>query len=72
MVRLYEVLDDPSVDKLYIIMEYVKNGSLLGKTSKTKSLSPSLLWKYFRDVLSGLHYCKYQIDDIAKCMSALE
>lgn len=54
VVRLYEVLDDPSVDKLYIIMEYVKAGSLLSKQAKT----PGQLWKYFRDVLSGLHYCK--------------
>lgn len=58
VVRLYEVLDDPSVDKLYMIMEYVKNGSLMSKLGKSKSIQPNLLWKYFRDTLSGLHYCK--------------
>jgi serine/threonine protein kinase len=31
IVNLIEILDDPSVDKLYIIMEYVKNGSLMRK-----------------------------------------
>ncbi len=31
VVNLIEILDDPSVDKLYIIMEYVKNGSLMRK-----------------------------------------
>lgn len=31
IVRLIEVLDDPNVDALYIVMEYVKNGPLLKK-----------------------------------------
>ena len=57
-MRLYEVLDDPSVDKLYIIMDYIKNGSLLTKLSKSKTFQTNILWKYFRDILSGLHYCK--------------
>lgn len=61
VVRLYEVLDDPSVDKLYIIMEYVKNGSLISKLGKSKSIQPIHLWKYFRDLIAGLHYCKYII-----------
>jgi [calcium/calmodulin-dependent protein kinase] kinase len=28
IVRLYEIIDDPDDDKLYIITELVKNGSL--------------------------------------------
>jgi serine/threonine protein kinase len=36
VVNLIEVLDDPTVDKLYIIMEFVKNGSLMNKLAKTK------------------------------------
>ena len=39
IVNLVEVLDDPSVDKLYIIMEYVKNGSLMKKTQKSKTVN---------------------------------
>lgn len=38
IVKLYEVLDDPMVDKLYIIMEYVKNGTLLSKIGKSKTI----------------------------------
>ena len=38
VVKLYEVLDDPSVDKLYIVMEYVKNGSLISKLGKSKTI----------------------------------
>jgi serine/threonine protein kinase len=50
------VLDDPSVDKLYIVMEYVKNGSLMSKLSKNKAMPPNIIWKYFRDIISGIHY----------------
>lgn len=49
-------MDDPTVDKLYIIMEYVKNGSLHSKVVKYGVLPPNSLWKYFRDILQGLHY----------------
>jgi [calcium/calmodulin-dependent protein kinase] kinase len=31
IVNLIEVLDDPAHDKLYIVMEYVANGSLMRK-----------------------------------------
>lgn len=56
MVRLFEVLDDPSVDKIYMIMELVKNGSLMSKLNKKGTIQANLLWKYFRDMLLGLHY----------------
>ena len=56
MVRLHEVLDDESVDKLYIIMEYVKNGSLGSAILKNKNIDVLTLWKYFRDMVSGLLY----------------
>lgn len=58
-MRLYEILDDPQVDKLYIIMEYISGGSLFDKLSKSKSdLHQQDLWQYFRQTLNGLHYCK--------------
>jgi serine/threonine protein kinase len=57
-VKLYEVLDDPHVDKIYIIMEYMKNGSLAAKINKAKTITPAVLWKYFRDIIAGTHYCK--------------
>lgn len=56
IVNLIEVLDDPSVDMLYIIMEYVANGSVIKKISTTKPISIQIIWKYFRDLISGLHY----------------
>eukprot|EP00349_Pseudokeronopsis_sp_Brazil_P008174 CAMPEP_0202967920 /NCGR_PEP_ID=MMETSP1396-20130829/12969_1 /ASSEMBLY_ACC=CAM_ASM_000872 /TAXON_ID= /ORGANISM="Pseudokeronopsis sp., Strain Brazil" /LENGTH=163 /DNA_ID=CAMNT_0049693551 /DNA_START=1008 /DNA_END=1499 /DNA_ORIENTATION=+ len=56
IVNLVEVLDDPKVDKLYIIMEYVANGSLMRKIQKNKNFSVQSSWKYFRDLILGLFY----------------
>lgn len=61
VVQLIEVLDDPTHDKLYIIMEYLPNGSLMKRLSKTKNTNLQLSWKYFRDLLSGLNYCKLPV-----------
>jgi len=58
VVRLIEVLDDPTHDRLYIIMEYLQNGSLMKKLSKTKTSNLPLSWKYFRDLILGLNYRK--------------
>jgi serine/threonine protein kinase len=35
LVRLVEILDDNQYDKLFLVMEYVKNGSLANKLQKT-------------------------------------
>lgn len=59
VVSLIEVLDDDSVDDLYIVMEYMKNGSLMQKMVKTKNFNLQMIWKYFRDLLTGLYYCKF-------------
>ncbi|CDW85374.1 protein kinase domain containing protein [Stylonychia lemnae] len=56
VVQLIEVLDDPTHDKLYIIMEYLPNGTLMKKLSKTKNSNLQLIWKYFRDLILGLNY----------------
>ncbi len=34
VVRLKEILDDAKIDNLYIVMEFVKNGSLQSKFNK--------------------------------------
>lgn len=31
MVKLYEVIDDPNNDKLYLVMEYVKRGAVMSR-----------------------------------------
>jgi [calcium/calmodulin-dependent protein kinase] kinase len=52
VVSLIEVLDDPAVDMLYIIMEYVENGSLMDKINRSKVPLPlPKIWKYFREII---------------------
>ncbi|KAM3139239.1 hypothetical protein pb186bvf_008649 [Paramecium bursaria] len=69
IVRLHEVIDDPEERKLYIIMDYVKKGSINSKTywkSEGKNIDgnniPKLeierLRRYIREFLLGLDYCK--------------
>ena len=31
IIKLYEVIDDPTNDKLYLVMDYMKKGSVLSK-----------------------------------------
>jgi len=32
VLRLYEVMDDPKVNKMYLVLEYCKNGDLMQMT----------------------------------------
>ena len=54
-MKLVEVLDDPKVDSLFIIMEFVKNGTLSDKINKG-DLSAKDASRYMRDLLQGLFY----------------
>lgn len=60
LVNLIEVIDDPSKDKLYIVLEYLEGGALLREStivlSPNELLSEGLAQSYFRDVVCGLHY----------------
>jgi 5'-AMP-activated protein kinase catalytic alpha subunit len=53
---LYEIIDDPSLNKLYIITEVVKNGTL-GERLAKRMLSTEEVRKHFRDLISALEYC---------------
>ena len=57
IVRLYEVMDDPTTDNLYLIQEYMSGGPIMsGDLNQLKALPLELCWKYFRDILQGLDY----------------
>lgn len=57
VVKLVEVLDKDDDDVIYIVMEYVGNGSLLkAMSNKYKKPSKGTIWNYFRDILKGLLY----------------
>lgn len=61
VVRLYEVIDDPNVNKMYLVMEYMKRGDLLQiasdpSTKSTTPLTDEQVWDVCRQVLKGLKY----------------
>ncbi|WFD29215.1 non-specific serine/threonine protein kinase [Malassezia sp. CBS 17886] len=58
VLHLYEVLDDPDAEKLYMVCEYCSDGPLIaitgGKT--TEPLPEANARTYFAQVLSGIDY----------------
>jgi serine/threonine protein kinase len=60
IVKLYEVIDDPKNEKLYLVFEYVERGAVMQFVSRDKTdrepFSESVARKYFRDLLSGLEH----------------
>eukprot|EP00347_Sterkiella_histriomuscorum_P018998 403343360 len=56
IVRLYEIIDDPKHDKLYLITDLIKNGTLQKLLSK-KDLSQQEMRKYFRQLIIAIEYC---------------
>lgn len=50
LVKLYEVIDDPDDDKIYMVMEYMQKGSIMSNTYWKKELlenDPPLYEKIF-------------------------
>eukprot|EP01022_Parablepharisma_sp_SALTPOND_P033060 TRINITY_DN88120_c0_g1_i1.p3 TRINITY_DN88120_c0_g1~~TRINITY_DN88120_c0_g1_i1.p3 ORF type:complete len:268 (+),score=37.98 TRINITY_DN88120_c0_g1_i1:1684-2487(+) len=57
IVKLYEIIDDPGYNKLFIVMEYISGGSLHSLVKDGEPIPLDKCWKYFRDLLNGLEYC---------------
>ena len=58
IIKLHEIIDDPTSKKVYLIMDYCKGGTLMEKLEKTKAgLEENLVKKYFRGLISAVHYC---------------
>ncbi|KPI82422.1 putative protein kinase, partial [Leptomonas seymouri] len=62
IVSLYEVIDDPSADKLYLVMQYVDKGVVAKVEVRANSdyvcdpIPPAQLVRYAREILTGLQY----------------
>jgi serine/threonine protein kinase len=56
LVKLYEVLGDQENDKIFIVTEYMKDGSLASKLEK-EELAEETILKYFRQMVVGIDYC---------------
>ncbi|KAK9876094.1 hypothetical protein WA026_011202 [Henosepilachna vigintioctopunctata] len=59
VVKLIEVLDDPSEDCLYLVFELVERGQVL-EVPTDEPLDEERAGAYFRDVVLGLEYLHYQ------------
>ena len=57
IVHLYEIIDDPNSNKLYLIMGYITGGNLQEVIKLKGKLTPDQCWRYFRDLIQGLEYC---------------
>nr|CAB3485259.1 unnamed protein product [Digitaria exilis] len=58
IVNLVEVIDDPNIDKFYMVLEYVE-----GKMVCDNGLEEATARKYLRDIISGLMYLHSHDDD---------
>ncbi len=50
------MIDDPKMEKVYFVTDFVRNGSLMEKITK-RILSIDEIRMYFRDLISALEYC---------------
>lgn len=58
-VQMYEVIDDPTNNKLYIRLEYVEGGQCMEAANGTPPLSVDLAKSYFIDLICGLEYIHF-------------
>jgi len=62
VLKLYEVMDDPKVNKMYLVLEYCKRGDLMqmtkgdARTNSCNILPEFQVWEVTRQVLHGLKY----------------
>ncbi|KAE8635200.1 hypothetical protein XENTR_v10002543 [Xenopus tropicalis] len=59
VVKLIEVLDDPSEDHLYMVFELVRRGPVMDVPT-TKPLTEDQARFYFQDLIKGIEYLHYQ------------
>lgn len=55
MLTLYEIIDDPNLEKLYIITDYIKTGNLASRIQK--GLTTNDIRHYFRGLIAAVEYC---------------
>ena len=57
VVQLYEIIDDPNSNKLYLVMQCISGGTLARRIKELGQIPIEKCWKYFRDLIQGLEYC---------------
>ena len=67
---LRRVLDDPNDSKVYLVMELVEQGELIGDVLRCEPFPMDLSRKYFRDVTCGLdEFIIVASDGLWDCLS---
>lgn len=59
IVQLVEVIDDPSTDKLYLVMDYLTKGTIEDQIQAMDGagLPADKMWNWARHMVSALTYC---------------
>ena len=58
IVKLYEIIDDPLKNKVYLVMDYLSGGTVAEKLEKSgDGLPEDLVRRYYRQLISAIHYC---------------
>ncbi|XP_054717035.1 calcium/calmodulin-dependent protein kinase kinase 2-like [Uloborus diversus] len=59
VVKLFEVLDDPDEDNLYMVFQLIQRGPVINVPTNDP-LPETKAWQYFRDIVMGIEYLHYQ------------
>lgn len=59
ILKLLEIIDDPDHYKIYLVMEYIKKGSLARKIEQLQQakIPEETMRKYFQQLVLALEYC---------------
>lgn len=59
VVKLHEIIDDPQHSKIYLVTDYLAGGTIAEKlqSEDKQGMQVSLVKKYFRQLVSAVHYC---------------
>ncbi len=58
IIKLYEIIDDPVMPNLYLVMDIITGGTIEDRIKETTDgLSEELLWKWTRQISSAVYYC---------------
>jgi len=60
VVKLFEIIDDPNEDRLFMVIEYLEGGTVMSGELESEPLPEMKAQKYFRDVVTGLEYVHSQ------------
>ena len=58
IVKLYEIIDDPSSENVYLVMDYLSGGTLQDKLAASQNgLEEEEVRVYFQQLIAAIHYC---------------